>query len=143
VLSARPHRRAPESERAIGDREPYVDPAPLQVEQQIAPVLRSLADAIGEADKFLAALPRRADQHQYVLLSVFEACLEMDAFGPDVDVAVRRQIKLLPRGVFGEPMADPDNPAASLPSGAASASEKSPVAIPLRDRIGRSVSIRL
>jgi hypothetical protein len=67
----------------------------------------------------------------------------MDAIGPDVDVALCRQIKLSPRGVFGEPMADPDSPAASLLSGAASASEKSPVAIPLRYRIGSSVSIRL
>src|SRR5215472_14708713 len=30
-----------------------VEPAPLQVEQQIAPVLRALAGAIGEADQFL------------------------------------------------------------------------------------------
>ena len=32
-----------------------VEPAPLQVEQQIAPILRTLAGAIGEADQFLAA----------------------------------------------------------------------------------------
>src|SRR5229473_3706032 len=50
-----------------------------------------------------SSLRRRADQHQDALLFVFEACLEMDAIGPDVDVALRRQIALLPRGVFVEP----------------------------------------
>src|SRR5712675_211642 len=95
----------PEPERAIGYGEPrrHVEPAPLQVEQQIAPVLRALAGAIGEADQFLAAFRRRADQHQDALLFVFEACLEMDAIGPDVDVALGRQIALLPRGVLVEP----------------------------------------
>src|ERR1700732_4833450 len=33
--------------------------------------------AIGEADQFLAAFRRRADQHQDALLFVFEACFEM------------------------------------------------------------------
>jgi hypothetical protein len=61
----------PEPERAIGDDEPrrHLEPAPLQLEQQIAPVLRALAGAIGEADQFLAAFRRRADQHQDALLS--------------------------------------------------------------------------
>ena len=40
-------------------------------------------------------------------------------------------------------LADADNPLASLPSRAASASEKSPVEMPLRYRIGSSVSIDL
>jgi hypothetical protein len=95
----------PEPERAIGDGKPrrHLEPAPLQLEQQIAPVLRTLAGAIGEADQLLAAVRPRADQHQDALLFVFEACLEMDAIGPYVDIALRRQIALLPRGVFGEP----------------------------------------
>src|SRR5262245_44016834 len=55
----------PEPERTIGDGEPRrrVQPAPLPVEQQIAPLLRPPAAAIGEADQFLAAFRRRADQH--------------------------------------------------------------------------------
>jgi hypothetical protein len=65
--------------------------------------MRALAGAIGEADQLLAAFRRRADQHQDALLFVFEACLEMDAIGPDVDVALRRQIALLPRGVLVQP----------------------------------------
>src|SRR6185503_13335272 len=65
--------------------------------------LRALAGAIGEADQFLAAFRRCADQHQDALLFVFEACLEMDAICTDVDVALRRQIASLPRGVFVKP----------------------------------------
>ncbi len=75
----------PEPECAIGDDEPRgsIEPAPLQIEQQIAPVVRALAGAIGEADQFLAAFRRRADQHQDALLFVLEAGFEMDAVGPD------------------------------------------------------------
>src|ERR1700755_2562914 len=36
----------------------HVEPAPLQLEQQIAPVVCALASAIGEADQFLAAFRR-------------------------------------------------------------------------------------
>ena len=46
----------------------HVEPAPLQLAQQIAPGLRALAGGIGKADQFLAAFRRRADQHQEALL---------------------------------------------------------------------------
>src|SRR4051794_9435816 len=77
--------------------------ATLQIKQQTAPVMRALAGAIGEADQFLAAFRRRSDQHQDALLFVFEARLQMDAIGPDIDVALGRQIALLPRDVLVEP----------------------------------------
>src|SRR5256886_8120363 len=95
----------PEPECAIGDDEPrrHIEPAPLEIEQQIAPVLCVLAGTIGEADQFLAAFWRRADQHEDALLFVFEPRFEMDAISPDVDVALGRQIALLPRGVLVEP----------------------------------------
>src|ERR1700730_13784878 len=57
----------------------------------------------GEAAQFLAACWRRADQHEDALLFVFEPRFEMDAISPDVDVALGRQIALLPRGVLVEP----------------------------------------
>src|SRR5437764_4625988 len=90
---------------AIGDDEPrrHVEPAPLEIEQQIAPVLCVLAATIGEADQFLAAFWRRADQHEDALFFVFEPRFEMDAISPDVDVTLGRQIALLPRGVLVEP----------------------------------------
>src|SRR5947199_5664784 len=97
--------RLPEPECAIGDDElrGHVEPAPLEIEQQIAPVLRVLAGTIGESDQFLAAFRRRADQHEDALFFVFEPRFEMDAISPDVDVALGRQIALLPRGVLVEP----------------------------------------
>src|ERR1019366_6693092 len=49
------------------------------------PMLRALAGAIGEADQFLAAFRRRADQHEDALLFVLQACFEMDAIRPDVN----------------------------------------------------------
>src|SRR5271156_4945447 len=65
--------------------------------------MRALASPIGEADQFLAAFRRRTDQHEDALLLVFEARLEMDAIGPDIDIALRRQIAPLPWGVLVEP----------------------------------------
>src|SRR6058998_2688274 len=93
------------SEEYVGDNElrGHVEPAPLEIEQQIAPVLRVLAGTIGEADQLLAAFRRRADQHEDALFFVFEPRFEMDAISPDVDVALGRQIALLPRGVLVEP----------------------------------------
>src|SRR3954453_2251881 len=79
------------------------EPTALQIKQQTAPVMRAFAGAIGEADQFLAAFRRRTDQHQDALLFVLEPRLEMDAIGPDVNVALRRQITSLPRGVFVDP----------------------------------------
>ena len=140
MSSARPRRR-PSRTRARRRRwraGRHVEPAPLQIEQQIAPVLGTFAGAIGEADQLLAAFRRRADQHEDALLLVFEPGLQMDAVGPDVDVPPGRQIALLPavcsscQPSFRRPMADAESPAASLPSKAASASEKSPVEMPLR-----------
>src|SRR3981189_1845103 len=95
----------PEPERAVGNDEPrrHVESAPLQIKQQIAPIVRALAGAIGEADQFLAAFRCRTDQHQDALLLVLEACFEMNAIGPDVDAAFGRKIALLPRGVLVEP----------------------------------------
>src|SRR5215470_913181 len=77
--------------------------APLTIEQQFAPILRAFAGAVGEADEFLAALRRRADQHQNALLLVFKPGLQIDAVCPDVHVAFRRQIALLPSLVLVEP----------------------------------------
>jgi hypothetical protein len=77
-----------------------IEPTPLQIEQQTAPVVRAFPRPIGEADQFLPAFRRRADQHENALLFVFEPRLEMDAVGPDVDITLRREVALLPLGVI-------------------------------------------
>ena len=105
AFSARPRRR-PSRTRARHRRRraaAHVEPAPLQIEQQIAPVVRALARAIGEADQFLLAFRRRADDDEDALRFVLQTRLQMDAVGPDVDVALGRQIALLPRAVLVDP----------------------------------------
>src|SRR5438067_10104551 len=72
----RPHffERLPEAQRAVGDRKlgPDRKPAPLQVEEELAPRLRALAHAIDEADEFLLAFRRGADDDQQALRLVLE-----------------------------------------------------------------------
>jgi hypothetical protein len=45
--------RFPEAERAVGDHQfgPGIEPASLQIQQQIAPILRTFPSAIGEPDE--------------------------------------------------------------------------------------------
>jgi hypothetical protein len=87
----RPHlaERLPEAERAIGDGQLRRDrqPAPLQIEQQGAPVVGALARAVGEADELLLTLRGRADDDEDALGIILQAGLQMDAVGPHVDVA--------------------------------------------------------
>jgi len=96
----RPHflDRLPEAERAVGDRElgRHRKSAPLQVEQQLLPGLRTLAHAVDQTDQLLLALGRGADDEQQALRSVLEPGLHMDAVGPEVDVALGREIALAP-----------------------------------------------
>src|SRR5215475_7851686 len=54
------------------------------------------AHAVGKAEQLLFALRRRADDDQDALLGVFKTGLQVNAVGPHVDVALGRQIALLP-----------------------------------------------
>ena len=138
----RPHflDRLPEAERAVGDREFGADrkPAPLQVEEQLPPGLRALAHAVDEADEFLLALGRGADDDQQALRGVLEPGLHVDAVDPEVDVALGREIALAPARVLVRPglLEPPDGrgrePAGVLAEQRDSASSKSPVEMPLR-----------
>jgi hypothetical protein len=82
--------RLPEAERAVGDREigRHRKSAPLQVEQQLLPGLRTLAQAVDQTDQLLLALGRGADDNQQALRGVLEPSLYMDAIGPEVYVAL-------------------------------------------------------
>src|SRR5712691_13216529 len=61
----RPHLidRLPEAERSVGDSELRGDrqTAPLEIEQQLLPGLRALADAVGKPDQLLLAFGGGAD----------------------------------------------------------------------------------
>ena len=84
-------KRLPEAQRAIGDRQFRSDrePTRLQIDQQLAPALGALANADLEADQLLFTFRRGADHHQHALGGGFHAGLEVNAVGPDIDVAPR------------------------------------------------------
>ena len=92
VVGLRPHFLdcLPEAERAVGDREfgTHREPAPLQIEEQLPPGLRTLAHAVDQPDKLLLTLGRGADNDQHTLRGVLEPGLHMDAVDPEVDVAL-------------------------------------------------------
>ena len=54
---------------------------------QIAPILRTFARPVGEADELFGSLWRRADQRRNALLLVFEPDLQLNAVRPNVDAA--------------------------------------------------------
>ena len=89
----RPHflDRLPEAKCAVGDRQlgTHREPAPLQVVRHLPPGLRTLAYAVDQTDEFPLSLERGADDHQQALRGVLEPGLDMDAVGPEVDVALR------------------------------------------------------
>jgi hypothetical protein len=67
---------------------------PLEIEQQILPGLRALADAVGKPNQFLLAFGSGADDHEQALRVVFEPSLDVDAIGPDVDVPPGGQVAI-------------------------------------------------
>ena len=90
--------RLPEAECAItGGELGWRDQAPsLEIEQQFEPALGALAVAVAQADDVLVADLVGTDDHQQALLVVLEAGLEVDAVGPEVDVALGREIASRP-----------------------------------------------
>ena len=98
--------RLPEAERTVtnGDFRGDLQPTAFRLDEQFAPALRALAHADLEADQFLLAFRRRADQHQHAFAVVFHASLQEDAVRPHVHVPARRQIPLLPALVLALPL---------------------------------------
>ena len=97
----------PKAKRAIADGQLRRDrqTSRLQIDEQFPPALRALPHACLEADQFLDALGRRADQNQHAFGLRLHARLQIDAVRPDVDVAARRQIAILPSPIFVFPLA--------------------------------------
>ena len=99
--------RLPEAERAVAGGQFGRDgeAARLEVHQQFPPALRALAHADLEAEQFLLALRGGADQHQHALRLRLHPRLQVDAIGPDIHVAPRRQVAPLPARVVRFPLA--------------------------------------
>src|SRR6188472_2969539 len=79
------------------------EPTRLQVDEELPPALGALTRADLEADEFLLALRRGADNHQHAFRDWLHAGLEVDPVGPDVDVAAGRQVTATPSVVFALP----------------------------------------
>src|SRR5262249_42017328 len=112
--------RLPESKRAIGDRELGANrqPTPLQIEEQFAPRLRTLAHTVGEADKLLPALGCGSDDDQQALRGVFETGLHVNAVNPEADVAFGGEIAPGPACMLLRPsLLEPGNGRARQPAG--------------------------
>src|SRR5206468_2696209 len=82
----------------------------LEIEQQVTPRLRALTQAIGEAYQFLLTLRRRTDDHENALRLVLQPRFQVDAVDPEVNIALRREITLLPALVLiGPHVLEPRN----------------------------------
>src|SRR3954453_14490494 len=95
----------PEAERTVGDRELGCrrKSAPLQVEEQLFPRLCTLAHPVDKSDQLLLAFGRGADNDQQALRGVLEPGLDVDAVGPEVDIALGGEIALAPAGMLLRP----------------------------------------
>jgi len=96
----------PEAERAVphGEIRRDLEPAPLDVDEELAPALRALPHAGLESDEFLPALWGGANQHEHAFGVVFHARLQVDPIRPHVHVSPRREVALLPGVVIGLPL---------------------------------------
>lgn len=91
--------RFPEAEGTVagGERRRDREAVPVaQAKEQLAPALRALAVAVLERQELLPAIGVGADEHQHARPVVLQARCEVDAIGPEVDVAVGAEITVLP-----------------------------------------------
>ena len=104
-LSVNLAKRLPEAHGAVADSQfgaGFQAPA-LEVEQQFLPALRALAIAVHHTNDVLVAQGIGGDDHQHALLVMVQAGREIDPVGPEIDIALGRQIALLPGFVFIPP----------------------------------------
>ena len=76
----------------------------FQVQQQLAPALGAFAKAVDQAQNILVAPLIRADNHQHTLTILIETRREVDAVGPEIQIAPRRQVALGPAFIIVPPI---------------------------------------
>jgi hypothetical protein len=91
--------RLPKAERPVAGGEFGIKHEPVlvaQAEQELAPALGALPPAILDREQLLPAARVGADQHQHALALVLEPWGEVDAVGPEIDVAPGGEVAPLP-----------------------------------------------
>jgi hypothetical protein len=88
--------------RVVGDGElrSNRETAASEIEQQLAPGFRALAQTVGKADELLLALGGCADDDEDALRLVLEPSFQVNAIGPEVDVPFGREVALAPLHMF-------------------------------------------
>src|SRR5690606_19780648 len=94
--------RGPEAQGSVADGQfgACTETALLQVQQQLLPRDLALALAVYEADEFLLALCGGTDHDEHAGPLRRKTHVEVDAVGPQIDVALAREIAPTPRSVF-------------------------------------------
>src|SRR5262249_3553510 len=91
--------RSPEAERTIAGGELGVELEAIlipQPEQKLPPALGALPEAVLDRQQLLATLHVGTDDHQDAVPIVLEPRREVDAVRPEIDIAPRREVALLP-----------------------------------------------
>src|SRR3954454_6556809 len=91
--------RLPEAQGPVAGGELGIELQPVlvaQAEQELAPALGALAEAVLDRQQLLATLGVGPDQHQQALPLVLEPWGEVDAVGPEVDVVAGWEGAALP-----------------------------------------------
>src|ERR1022692_4980244 len=99
--------RLPKAQRPIASGEFWSSrqAALLEIDKQLAPALRALADPNLKPDQFLAPFRRRANQNQHAFGLILHPGLQINPVRPDIDVAPGGKVALLPAAVFLLPLA--------------------------------------
>lgn len=98
--------RRPKTHRAVAHRQfrRHLQPAPLQMQQDLAPALGRFAITLFNRQQLLLAALVDAHDHQRAQRRVVGTNAEMDAIGPQVDPAVLRQRAAAKRLQFVRPL---------------------------------------
>ena len=98
--------RLPEAHGPVadGDLGRHLEAAGLDVDQELPPALRALAQADLEADQLLPAFRRGSEDDQHALGLGLHPGLQVDAVRPDADIPAGREIAALPAVVLGLPI---------------------------------------
>ena len=75
----------------------------LQAAKKVSPAVRVFAEPVHDTKNILVPVFISANNNQHTLTIIVQARIEVDTIGPDVDVALSREVALAPRFVLVPP----------------------------------------